>query len=213
MNICFLTILKSGGEYNHNHVNALYDQVQKFCNINFSFLCLTDIPDNINCRTLPLKHNWKGWWSKIEIFQFCLPDTIYFYIDLDTVIVSDITNIVTYPHKFTALGEAMLNRGITENLGSGIMSWSGDYSFLYDIFKSDPIRYAQQHRHRGDQEFIQSQLSSFDTFQNMFKGLYSYKFTLQNKDILPDDAKIIYFHGRPKPWDVKHDWLKWRYAQ
>jgi hypothetical protein len=200
----FILVLKSGGQYQYQHVNALVRQIEKYYAKQKRIICLTDKPDNIICETENLRYNLPGWWSKMEIFRHtgkC------FYIDLDTVIVNDITNIVDYPHKFTALREASLNHGITKRMGSGLIAYNGDYSFMLDEFLKRKVDYMKNHG-RGDQEFIEKYIPDFTGFQDLFPNQFqSYKFTLQNKDILLADTRIVYFHGKPKPWEVKHNWI------
>jgi len=206
--VTFFTVLKYGefphtrNDYTPAHVYSLKKQIEKYYTKPHRFICFTD-HTNLECETIKLLHDWPGWWAKIEMFQF--PAKKVFYFDLDTVILNNIDNIVDHEHDFTALKEALPNR-ITDNLGSGIMSWSGDKSFIYENFKADS-KNIMCRLTRGDQVFIQEQIRAFDAFQNIDKNIYSYKFTLQDKQCPPTDAKIIYFSGKPKPWQVDYDWI------
>jgi hypothetical protein len=208
--VTFFTVLKYGSTlktrngYKPEYVYALQNQISKFYKKPHRFFCLTDHND-LKCPVIKLKHNWPGWWSKIEYFRFNFKDEVCFAIDLDTVIDDDIENIVDYPHKFTALNEALTNR-FTGNLGSGLMAWSGDKTNIYETFKRNPDHFMSVCK-RGDQEFIQNIYPKFHTFQLISKDIYSYKFTLPDKDNIPGDAKIIYFSGQPKPWQTQHSWI------
>lgn len=59
-----VTVLRSGGEYNEQHVYWLYKQLPA----DYEKICLTDItiPD---IQTVKLTTNYPGWWSKIEMFD------------------------------------------------------------------------------------------------------------------------------------------------
>lgn len=212
--VTFLTVLKYGSTektrlgYKPEHVYAIQNQIKKHYKKPHKFFCLTD-HENLKCPTIKLLHNWPGWWSKLELFRFNFsPEETIVYIDLDTVILSDITTLVDYPHKFSALAEA-LPQGITDNLGSGIMIWTGAQIDIYNKFKEGAAHFMNIHRAHGDQAFIQEMRPGFMKLQDKFCGLYSYKFTLQDKDNPPVDTKIIYFSGKPKPWqaDVNHSWI------
>lgn len=216
--IVFCTVLKrgtmrNGVEYRPEHVNALYDQVKRFYKGDFAFLCFTDFPSNeFHCTVTALQQNWPLWWSKVEVFSLDVSQP-GFYLDLDTVIVGDITNLVnTVTQKqFVALDEINIRGERTGNLGSGIMAWREWPSYLFRVFKERSEHFMNVCSLKGDQQFIErSLLSPWDYLQDVGGfpgGVYSYKFNLPDKDNLPVDAKIVYFHGTPKPWQVSHSWI------
>jgi|APCry1669192522_1035417.scaffolds.fasta_scaffold01538_4 hypothetical protein len=141
------------------------------------------------------------------------------YFDLDTIIVGPLDRVAAYPHRFTALAD--FNSG---RLGSGVLAWSGDYSFLLDAFNADPVGIAHQydesepkHGRIGDQAFIEDQFESrgidVDTFQGLFgEGLIvSYK-VHDCREAVPENASVVCFHGNPKQDDIKTGWVaeSWR---
>jgi hypothetical protein len=93
-----------------------------------------------------------------------------------------------------------------------MMAWEngGMYSFIYDQFSADDIMRFPG----GDQEYISNALAanhkSPNFFQDTFKGIYSYKRECRHS--VPVDARIICFHGRPRPSQVNASWIKenWR---
>ncbi|NLF99970.1 MAG: hypothetical protein GX565_07445 [Lentisphaerae bacterium] len=192
--------------YSAKHVQWLGHMVNKFCRIPHRFVCLTDTKIG-GVETIPLKDNLLGWWSKMELFrefQSC------FYLDLDTVIVGDISEIVDYPHKFSALRN-FSSTPDTKRMGSAVLAWNGDYRFLYNRFMTDPKRHmieCSSSKKWGDQGFIAAELGgAFDRFQDLFPGqIVSQKKDMKN-NVLPADARIVCFHGKPKPWEVKADWI------
>ena len=100
--------------------------------------------------------------------------------------------------------------GRHEIMASGIMAWTGNWKELYDKFN-----YARDTgAFRGDQDYLTSQLMSKNNvgfIQDHVSGIYSYKYHCQEK--LPDDARIVCFHGRPRPIETIHlEWVKnnWR---
>ncbi len=217
----FYCVLKSGGWTNRNkkveyfpeHVRRLKRMVEKFYPKPHRFFCLTDIGYRLpDIKTIPLKHNWPGWWSKIELFKKDLGIRRKFYIDLDTVIVGDIISLVRFKHKFSVLRNLTPNTSNSGRIGSGIMAWRGDYSYLYTEFCKSPEKFMQEYttsRRWGDQGFIQDHLKKWGYLQDIEPAaLVSYKFGLKDKDILPKGTKIVIFHGVPKPEDVSHPWQK-----
>jgi hypothetical protein len=92
------------------------------------------------------------------------------------------------------------------------MSWinNEEFSFIYKQFD-----YTNRHNYpRGDQEYISNILAINKKrpvfFQDVVDGIYSHKRNCRNS--LPTDARVICFHGRPRPYDVKEEWVKdnWR---
>jgi hypothetical protein len=197
---------KTTVRFNEKQVVWLKKQVQTHCTIPHRFVCLTNLNGIDGVETIKLKHNWPGWWSKIEMFSNfdeC------FYIDLDTVIVGNIDHIVSHPHTFTVLDN--ISRPGCGRIGSGLMAWRQDKSDLYRAFKSNPMKWMNKYitAHRwGDQGFIQDRVKSYDTFQTLFPGeIVSYKREVEGFDAPPSKAKIVIFSGKTKPWDVAGSWV------
>lgn len=190
-------------EYNESQVRWLKRQCDKYLP-GVEFYCLTDLPYIEGVNTIPLIHDYPGWWSKIELFRF---DDV-FYLDLDTVILSDIRYMLDL-EGFYALrnlsGHKLRGRVV---MGSGIMSWSGSWKFIYDRFSPWVIRNYEKHQNRwGDQGYIYDQLSGqYNPIQDAFPGkIHSYKFDGIDQANPPSD--IVVFHGKPKPWDSGQEWV------
>ncbi len=192
--------------YSVKHVRWLQNMVNKFCGTGHDFVCLTDaeIP---GVKTIPLRDNLPGWWSKMELFRE-FDDC--FYIDLDTVLVGDISELLNYNHKFTALRN--FSSVVSSNrMGSAIMAWKGNYKFIYDAFMKDQQKHIKEYTTSekwGDQGFINGQLQGkFDRWQDLFPGCIVSQKTNMKNNVLPQGALIVCFHGTPKPWEVKADWI------
>lgn len=191
-------------EYSPSHVRWLRDMVAENLPVSHRFVCLTDT-QIAGVETIPLRDDLPGWWSKMELFR---EFDEAFYIDLDTVIVDDITPLVVHEHKFTVLRN--LSRKAPGRIGSGVMAWGCDQSHLYRKFMQRPKAYMAQcvtSAMWGDQGWLQKYGGQFDRFQDLFPAaIKSYKFDLNSGNPTPD-CKIVCFHGEPKPWDVKKSWI------
>jgi alpha-N-acetylglucosamine transferase len=199
-------------EYQPEHVLWLKRQVEKHVTVPYRFVCLSDLKFE-GVEIIPLNYTWAGWWAKIELFRPGLFDGRVFYLDLDTVIVRNIDDMVDARYKhFTALR----NLSGHKSIGSGVMAWRGfhDFSFIYENFRKEPAKFMsiyQTSSKWGDQGFIGDQLVQAgiqrEYFQALFPGaVKSYKFDLNQGD--PDaGTKIVCFHGLPKPFDVKKEWI------
>lgn len=205
-------VMKSGGwknrnhrvEYGPSHVRWLRDQFTRQVTLPFRFVCLSDV-QIAGVDVIPLQDDLPGWWSKMELFR-ALDEA--FYVDLDTVITGNIDPMLAYAHRFTALKALSAANG--NRLGSGVLAWGRDMSGLYREFMADAPRHMRECNtpaNWGDQGFIEHHTTGVEYFQDLFPGkIKSYKIDfLRGKPIA--GASIVCFHGQPKPWEVKHDWV------
>lgn len=194
-------------EYGPDHVRWLRDQFPRYVGTAYRFVCLSDIPI-AGVDVIPLRDDLPGWWSKLELFRE-LEDA--FYVDLDTVIVGDITRMVKHKHKFTVLRN--LSSKQEGRIGSGVMAWRGDYSHLYRTFMADPQRHMAEcvtPAKWGDQGFIQQvqrEHGGWEYFQDLWPGrIQSFKTDLRYGDP-GKDCRIVCFHGEPRPWASGKSWV------
>jgi hypothetical protein len=204
--------------YSPESVRWLQAQVARHLKTPYEFVCLTDYGPIQGVRTIPLPDDWPGWWAKMCLFKPGLFTGKTFYIDLDMVIVDDITAMVRYKHRFSILKnlsrEADVRFQGNGRLGSAVMAWRPQYvAGLYERFAADPARHMAENttpRRWGDQGFIQSNMKKWDYIQDQFPGsVVSYKFHMKQQGDPPPGCKIVAFHGKPKPQDVweKHLWI------
>jgi hypothetical protein len=190
--------------YEQKHVRWLRDQVAKFAPEGTPFVCLSDVAiDGVD--TIPLTMNWDGWWSKIEMFRHDLGPVMY--MDLDTVIVGPLEDLMAHSHEFTAWNSP----GKAHSLNSSVMAWQGSRPDIYEKFAADPERWmaeCKNNRCWGDQGFIAKAIGDqWQSWQALFPGAVgSYKNTW-NRRRPPESARIVCFHGKPKPYEVQHDWV------
>ena len=202
-----IIVMKTGGDFVPSHVDRLISQIKTYLTVPHEIFCLTDIPGEYvpGITVLPLLDNLPGWWSKIEVFRSF---TNVLYFDLDTTIKGNIDFLAKEPNHFLAL------RSKYRNMGSGIMRWYGDFSGLYKFFiqsKEGHIKYFS-----WDQEYINSWLVNNNIqityLQTLFPGkLMSFKneylpaITCEENEMKErlKNPPIIYFHGKPRPWDIQ----------
>lgn len=204
-------VLKTGGDvYNYNYVNALAKNIKKHLTINHEIVCLTNDPTGFSSdidRVVPLTNDYPTWWSKIELFREHQFNTKkVFYLDLDTIIVKNIDEIVSSTTRFSGLRDFY---GLC-SLGSGLMAWNTDYTQqIYTKFAPVSRTIIANYK-EGDQKWIDEQKPSINYFQDMYPNeIVSYKRHCvdpnnPNNIIIPPAAKIICFHGNPRPHTVKH---------
>ena len=211
MSLTIATVLKSGGDFKPEHVTALYYSITKLlpAPLDFKFVCLTDM-ESVVVNTIPLTEDLFGWWSKLELFKPGQFDTeLVFYMDLDTMVWSDFSFILSYEGGFCITEDFYRKR---KRCQSTLMLFKPtackpiwDYyqrsSCVFDTAKVPP--------YKGDQGFIEKAIKNPDFFQDLWPGKFiSYKqHCCRNRNPdkfigVPEETSVICFHGKPRPWET-----------
>lgn len=205
------TVLRSGGEYTPAHVRALQKQIAQFAPLE-EFVCLSDVAIP-GVEVIPLEHNWPGWWSKQELYRPDIAGNIL-YLDLDTVIVGPLDDIVkttklTMLRDFyrTGVGYPQMLGARKEGLGSGMMFLpESDRAAVWKEWVVNPAQFMNQYFRTGDQAFLERHyLKSADRWQDVvLNQVISYKVHCLNKGqfCIPYDARVLCFHGQPRPFNL-----------
>lgn len=210
-----ICVLRSGGIYDAEWVRKLRDAAERQIKRKHRFRCLSDV--DVPCERIPMQHDWPSWWSKIGLFKPGVIEGESLYLDLDTVLVGEveISNLLRIGPDF-----AMLQSFWTEDMvGSGVMWFGGDNvpHKVYEKFAKQPQAYIAHHKRNadgpyvGDQAFIADCLGpDIERVNEYLTGIKSYKMHCFRR--LPADASIVCFHGRPRPTEVDHDWMREHWA-
>ena len=128
-----ICVLRSSPEYDASWVEKLKNGVERNMTVPHVFKCLSDV--EVPCERIPMVEDWPGWWSKIELFRPGVITGKTLYLDLDTVILSNIDHLTNFKHDFAM----MRNLNAPYMPGSAVM-WFGKppSSEVYDRFKKDP---------------------------------------------------------------------------
>lgn len=194
-------VLRSGGEYRPEHVIALRDGVIANLSAPHRFVCLSDL-DVHGVWTLPLGIDaHPGWWSKMALFRPYRLKGRALFLDLDTVIVGDLSELAAYAGPFAMLSDFLR----PARPASGVMAWDAGCDTLRAVWEAwitGPEGHMHEHRGGGDQSFIRSVVGdAVDRLSDLYPGqMVSYK--IHCKGGVPDGARAVAAHGRPKPWDA-----------
>lgn len=189
-------VLKRGPEYTPAHLYSMVNSVLLH-NPTAKITCLTDcVINHPSITAIPLLHRWAGWWSKIELFRPGLIQGPVLYLDIDTIVTGALNEIPL--DDFTMLPN-VYRQG---DFGSGVMAWVNTPQHIYEEFCKRPGHFMRAYRTRekwGDQAFIRDYLGvKPKVFGREFR---SYKVHCTKQ--VPAQTKVVYFHGKPRPWDVQ----------
>lgn len=208
-------VLKAGGIYDRTWVDRLRRGVVQHMNAKHRFVCLTDM--DVSCEAIPLVHGWPGWWSKMELYRL---DGPVLYLDLDVVITGSLDDLIAAdcapfdPAAYEVseqLGKTNLLVAPRDfmnkrELNSSVLFFN-DCGHLYDQFAEDPDQHMR--RFRGDQNFITDRCWDALTFPPGW--CVSYRRDCRTKigvGQIPKNARVVCFHGTPKPPDVDDPWVR-----
>ncbi len=200
-------VLRSGGAYSPRWVDALARGIEVHSPAHRDAItCLTDMDVTTpGVRVVPLRYGWPGWWSKLEVLAPGVTDGPTCYVDLDTLVLGDLTPLLGYSGPFAMLSDFYA----PARAESGVMAWTpGPASeAVWSAFLKDP--WANIHRYRRDGRFI-AEHSTPDRLQELVSGIYSFK--VHARRAPPEDARLVCFHGRPRPDDPAAGWGHQRWA-
>lgn len=202
-----VTVLKTGGDFTPAWVDALRRGVNIWLK-GHRFVCLTD-DARVGIWGEPLRHGWKGWWSKAELFRPGLFTGPCLYLDLDTLPVGDLSDLASYSGPLAVLSDFYQGRKM---IGTGVMAWTpGEHTErIYRAFCDDAESIMSQGG-RSDY-FYKRFMGEADRLQSFFPGqVVSMKpirgeYPEPVKHGAPEGARLVCGHGRPRLSDSQAGW-------
>lgn len=136
----------------------------------------------------------QGWWAKIDLFEPGRFTGRVLYLDLDTVIVGNLSQLVAHKGLLHLTDWGWK----TPTYGSGVMVWdAGEHAEIYAQYDDTiPARF------RGDQDWL-THLGGWAALPPWLNCSYRY----HARKALPPGAVTVSFHGSPKPHEVTQGWV------
>lgn len=214
--------LKTSVEYGPEHVNVLYHSLKRNITLPFKFVCVTDDPVGIDpaVEIVPLWDTYRnlgGCYTRLYIFSKEVEKLFgprFMMIDLDCVIVGNIDSLLKRKedfliNKFIGKGKEQYKSRQCYNGALMIMN-AGARSHVWEDFEpSIHISLIDKLRNENevigsDQAWIRIALGREEKTVDMTDGIYDVTFLPEGD--LPENAKIVFFHGRPDPSLEKSRW-------
>lgn len=210
--------MKWGSKYGPEYVNRLYAMVERHLRGPFRFVCLTDrsegIRSEVTCLPIPALDLPAGLpergWTKLTTFSADLHGLrgTALFLDLDVVIVDDITPFFEQPGEFLIIHDWKRPWRITGN--------SSVYRFRLgahvDMLEHFVAHQAEVRRkHRNEQEFLSHYLHAQGKLQYWPKAwCASFKYhclprwpvSFWKEARIPEGCRIAVFHGEVNPPDA-----------
>lgn len=196
-----MTVLRSGGEYRPEHVQALHEQ---FCDV--PSVCLSDVPVP-GVSVLQQRFRWPGWFSKMELFNPDLIDDDILYFDLDTLLLCN-PSVYMNDNRFRMLSDFYH----PEKPASGMMFIPHEEkAHIWSQWVASPERWMRECR--GDQDVLERicgrDVARFGERVKSWKvhvaapSMPGYHNVRSKGDgSIPANTDVLCFHGNVRPWDV-----------
>lgn len=201
-------VLRSGGVYTPEWVTKLAAGVREHAP-GTDFWCLTDVNvPGVECIPLSIDAGL-GWWAKLSLFHpaMTFDGRRYLYLDLDTLVTGDLTDLLSYRGAFAMLS-GFYKPALAE---SGVMAWTpGPHTdAIWRAYMRDPNHAIR--RVRRDGLFIGAHVEC-DRLQELFPGqIVSLK--VHAREALPDGARLCCAHGWPKFNEPAAGWAHARWKE
>ena len=208
-----------GDKYPAEYVYNLASMVKRNLSVPYRLVCITDQANDIEFRRaqsaggiefMQPPTDYPGWWGKIGLFKQDIATGPSIWLDLDVVITGSLDPIVEQYgdcQLATPWNWAQSGHGGCQ---SSVMCWRGNSA--HEIFESfDPADAHWPPRNDGgklwgDQEHLTvCRDNGFPVTRIDDKYVRSYKYHCRNG--VPEDARVIVFHGKPDPHEVSDKWV------
>lgn len=193
----------------------------------YRFVCITDEPEALSgVETIrlwpdlsnlpsPIGHSYPSCYRRLKLFAPDAGETFgqtVVSIDLDTVIVGDITPLFDRPEDFVIWGESDFPH-TTPYCGSLWMLRTGTRTKVWTEFDAATSpKAAMKAGCRGsDQGFISYILGPGEATWTKKDGVYSFRKDLSKRPnyALPADARVTCWHGKTDPWSHRAQQIPW----
>lgn len=198
-----------GDKYPDSYVLRLQKSVRENLSIPHRFVCITDREIH-GVATMPPPTEHKGWWGKVGLFSGIATDC-NLWLDLDVVITGSLDVLIEqYGKCELAMPENWAQSG-HGGCQSSVMVWDGTLTAPHDLFDPKDARWPPVNDGGlwGDQDHItrlrdQGKVNVTHTDETLIR---SYKYHCRNG--LPHNCRVVVFHGKPDPHEVKEEWFTW----
>lgn len=221
-------VLRASRDFTPEYVVRLYEGVREHWTGDLDFLALTDTPiRHPSIREIRLEHDWPGYWAKLEFFRPDIEGDILTF-DLDTMICGSLVDIQANTRHAML---RRLRKRFRYDLASGMMFLpEAVRPSIWQHWLRDPALFMRLYRWGksggrpgGDQGFLQQTWErwglrpqthpTFDynewhrtgigRWQDIVPGqIWSYRYQIAGRDSLPKEARVVCFHGQPRPHEI-----------
>lgn len=211
--------------YDAQKVNVLRRMVARHYSHPHRFICVTDVAGGFDPEVVivPAWNDFAGvvsphgahqpsCYRRLRAFHPDIEATLgkrFVMLDLDTVAVGDLSQLWDRPEEFVAWGETDPRSFYN---GSMMLMTAGARSKVWTEFdpRVSPAKAKAAGRFGSDQGWLSYCLGKGEPIWGTDDGVYSFRLHIQKQgNVLPENARIVMFHGKPDPWDRDAQMIPW----
>jgi len=216
-----------GDLYTWTYVEKLYSMLRKHLPCEFRFNVFTESHRYVPAHMI--RHDideWAGvqgrrsaWWYKLQLFDPARKLNRVFYLDLDTVVVNDLSWILSLDTTYfwTIRDFKYLWRPDWQGINSSMMLFDAQrFFYVWQIFKEQGMSDIRKN-FRGDQDFLTANIpdnqrrfidqnKAMSWRWQVYQGGLDMKTRQYRSNTTPtmmqNHTSLVVFHGNPKPHEV-----------
>lgn len=205
-------------KFTAEHVNTLANMVARNLTLPHEFVCITDMPQGIQCRTVPLPKVEMEWpvgrpncfrrlWAFGDEAKELLGPRIA-SLDLDCVVTGSLDKLLGRKEDFIIWRDP---NGKQYN-GSFWLHTAGTRTKVWKDFNGQASLAQMRGRSGSDQGWLSARLPNEATWTQK-DGVLSYKRDVRRAGSLPPGTRVVFFHGKPDPWEEapRVPWIREHY--
>jgi hypothetical protein len=204
-----VAFVRAGTAYPFEYVTKLRNMVMRHLDCGYTIVCLTDQPERCEGVTFVdvTELGLKRWWTKMILFATEWRERKkIIYIDLDTIIIGDITPLADVPGEFAIL-ERMTQHDYPSRYNSSVMVIGGGMAgFVWTSFDKNRAALMKAYERYGDGACLEELYPNAPSLQRLLpKGFFCHYRDIT--DTKPS-AAMINFGGAYKPHDCPFAWAR-----
>ena len=207
------------GQYTAKHVNKLYHEVTQHLSIPHEFICITDDPTGVECKTIPLWNKCKalgGCYNRLYIFSEDMRELIgerFVCIDLDVAVTGSLDELFSRQEDFIINQYHGNGHDFLEQRYNGalIMMSAGCRSQVWEQFEQDDSPQIMQQefdarrRIGSDQAWISYVLGKGEAVFSESDGVFEFRKVQEDNR---RDTRLVFFAGRRDPSLMTSGWVR-----
>ena len=198
--------------YGVEYVIRLHDGVRNNCSTPHRFICFTDqsaskFPNNIEVITLDPFPDYA--WNLKKMYAYNRDNGLtgqVFLIDLDVVIVGDMWDLLSYRGEFATCQGAYCYKAGGSFTSFPAGRWHDE---LWEPLQETREK-IEDITHGSERIYYRRIMENkMEFWDDLYPGkVLSYKRDCRQAGVVADNASLVRFHGRPRPHEVKANWVR-----
>jgi hypothetical protein len=211
--------VRVGSKYGAEYVERLYRGVQQHLSLKHQFVCIGDsVYSEPGITSLVSEPDLPGWWAKMGLFKpWWRRGAKVIYLDLDTIVVGDLTPLAAVSAPFAICGSFVREAGNTTwpcRYGSCVMVLGADHDGeAWAKFYRDRHALMKTYSAHGDQKLIEALLPDAQLLQPMLpNGFFLNYRNLKPSMATANGASLVIFGGKARPHNCVVPWMREQWA-